>query len=153
MPAREAIHVAAFPASSFSDPPRWMTKALNSPEGCSRTTAELGSRVTSVWTNGTARRRRIGVDADGRVIARHPGHRKLQSTFSNRSCLRTRPSRSLPLAGCQLTCLQQHRSTASLSKQHPTWPTNRAMLNQHALSIRLIESRVANRRHTQQISW
>lgn len=28
-----------------------------------------------------ARRRRIGVDADGRVVARHPGHRKLQSKF------------------------------------------------------------------------
>lgn len=93
------------------------------------------------------------VDADGRVIARYPGHRKLQSKFPNRTRLRTRPSRCVPLAGCQLTCLQQHRSTASLSKQHRTWPTNRAMLNQHALSIRLIELRLANRRHTQQISW
>lgn len=31
----------------------WMTKALNSPDRCGRTTAELESRVTSVWTNGT----------------------------------------------------------------------------------------------------
>lgn len=57
----------------------------------------------------------IGADAGGRVIARHPGHRKLQSKFPNRSRLRTRPSRAVPLAGWQLTCLQQHRSTATLS--------------------------------------
>lgn len=90
-----------------------------------------------------ARSRRIGVDAGGRVIARHPGHRKLQSKFPNRSCLRTRPSRSVPLAGWQLTCLHQHRSTATLSKQHPNWPTNRALLNQQASSIRVIELRLA----------
>lgn len=58
----------------------------------------------------------IGVDAGGRVIGRHPGHRKLQSKFPNRSYLRTRPSKSVPVAGCQLTRLQQHRSTATLSE-------------------------------------
>lgn len=87
-----------------------------------------------------ARSRRIDVDADGRVIARHPGDRELQSKFPNRSCLRTRPSRSVPLAGCQLTCLQQHRSTATLSE-----PTGAVDPSDKVVP--------GDRRHTQQISW
>lgn len=74
---------------------------------------DLGSRVRSAWTVGTSEKPTYRCLCGGRMIVRHPVHRKLQSKVANRSCLRTRPSSSAPLAGWQLTSKQKF-ATASL---------------------------------------
>lgn len=90
-----------------------------------------------------ARSRRIGVDAGGRVTARNPGDRKLQSKFPNRSCLRTETIKSRTvrwLAAYVPAAASLDRNSVD---QHPNWPTNRALLNRQASSIRVIELRLA----------
>lgn len=81
-----------------------------------------------------ARRRRIGVDADGRVIARHPSHRKLQSKFPpvvpQNETIKIRTARWLPVYVL---------ATASLDRKSVETVSDLAYEPRHAEPTRVID--------------